>query len=200
MGWNTGYKPKGQSLTDFFTQQGGLRWTVPGLTYRVLDAALVNFTEYYAAVEKMNHETGERVVWAAIFRIRMYRMTRHDGNFAWKDQDETCGCLELNCPARLLKLLTPTDNANANEWRAACWARLNARKQAPTLKPGLAIAFTPGLAFRNGSTHDRMEVQRLRGSRVCLKDAQGYDGYILSNHQLSKMILSGRATFPTVSP
>lgn len=200
MGWTTGYKPKGESLTDFFTRRGGLRWTVPDLAYRVLDSALVNFTEYYAAVEKVNTVTGERIVWAAIFRIRMYRESSHDGNFAWKDQDETCGCLEVNCPARILKLLTPTDNEHANEWRAACWARIEARKRAPTLKPGLAIAFTPPLAFNNGLTHSRMEVDRLRGSRVRLKDANGYDGYYVSNQRLSKMIISGRATFPSVQP
>ena len=49
-------------------------------------------------------------------------------NFYYKDMDETMlpGCYE--CPAGILKLLTPTDNEYALAWRAECQKNIDKKK------------------------------------------------------------------------
>lgn len=49
-------------------------------------------------------------------------------NFGYKVVSEYCGPYETNCPKTILKMLTPTDNKWANEWRANCYANLDKAK------------------------------------------------------------------------
>lgn len=143
MGTTCTYKPKGQPLTEFFIQHGVLGWRDETVTKRtVLDGALVNLTEYYAAVEELDLQTGARRVWAAVFKITMVRVSREDSwghNFCYKDMDESMGPYQTNCPERILKLLTPTEYEHAISWREACWKRINDAKARPKLKPGMKI-------------------------------------------------------------
>lgn len=44
-----------------------------------------------------------------------------NGEFFWKDMDETCGPGQVECPQRILKLLTPTEYEYAKNWRKKCW-------------------------------------------------------------------------------
>lgn len=138
MGWTYTNKPKGGNLTQFFIDQGVLRWSngCPN-TYRVLDSAVVKLHTYYAAIEQTNKESGEREVWAAIFLLDF----KGDGscNFGWKDMDETMGPCEAECPERILKLLTPTTNDYANDWRQRCWNNINQRKAQPKIAPGCTV-------------------------------------------------------------
>jgi hypothetical protein len=83
-------------------------FTGPGLT--VLRSALVGFT-YYAAVQ---HSDGS--VFAGVALLRYCR----DGQFGYKDMDESMGPNEARCPKSILALLTPTDRPYAIEWRDRC--------------------------------------------------------------------------------
>lgn len=141
MGWTTTYKPKGEPVLDFFVRQGVFTWSsdCPN-TYRVLDSALVNLSTFYAAVEKTNKATGERQVWAAVILVRHYPKDPHY-NFGWKDMDESTFPVECSCPERILKLLTPTDHQSSNEWRAACWANIEARKARRHLPAGTVLNY-----------------------------------------------------------
>ena len=141
MGWMTTYKPKGEPVLDFFIRQGVFTWSedCPN-TYRVLDSALVNMRTFYAAVEQVNKETGRRIVWAAIVLVRHYPKDPCY-NISWKDMDEGCGSYETNCPERILKLLTPTDNEYALGWRAACWGNIEKRKARKSLPPGTVLKY-----------------------------------------------------------
>lgn len=143
MGTTCTHKPKGQPLTEFFIEHGVLSWGDDSpYTYEVLDSALVNLTEYYAAVEELDLQTGERRVWAAVFKITMVRVPREDPwghNFCYKDMDESMGPYQTNCPERILKLLTPTEYEHAISWREACWKRINDIKARPKLKPGMKV-------------------------------------------------------------
>jgi|SRR5690625_4163193 len=66
----------------------------------------------YLAIEQL--ETGE--VFAVVTLISF-----DDGEFYWKEISEDMGPFRSECPQRLLKLLTPTDNKYAKEWRKRCW-------------------------------------------------------------------------------
>ena len=141
MGWISTYKPKGEPILDFFARKGVFTWSedCPN-TYRVLDSALVNMRTFYAAIEQVNKETGRRIVWAAIVLVRHYPKDPCY-NISWKDMDESCGPCETNCPERILKLLTPTDNEYALNWRAACWTNIEKRKARRQLPSGTVLKY-----------------------------------------------------------
>ncbi len=51
------------------------------------------------------------------------RTSKHFGGYislSYRITPEDCGPAERNCPRDILAVLTPTDNDDANEWRAAC--------------------------------------------------------------------------------
>lgn len=145
MGTTCTHKPKGTSVAEFFLDHGVFRWSddLPH-TYRVLDTALVNLTEFYAAVEMVHKETGARRVWAAIIKVTFLRPSRGgpwSHNFCYKDMDESMGPFQTNCPERILKLLTPTDCLYAQNWRDDCWAKIEAKKARPKIVAGMQIKY-----------------------------------------------------------
>lgn len=151
MGTTCTHKPKGMPVVDFLVSHGCFTWSEDSpFTARVLDSALVNLTEFYAAVEHVDKQTGDRRVWAAVFKITMIRgpkrdrWTRDDSwdhNFCYKDMDESMGPYQTNCPERILKLLTPTEHEYAVKWREACWAKIEAKKARPKIKPGTCLLY-----------------------------------------------------------
>lgn len=149
MGTTCTHKPKGVSVTEFFVNHGVLRWGDDNPhTYKVLDTALVNLKEFYAAVEMIHKETGVRRVWAAMIKVTFTRTARAsryrdgwDENFCYKDMDESMGPCYHNCPERILKLLTPTENEYAAKWRAECWAKIEAKKARPKIKVGTCLLY-----------------------------------------------------------
>ena len=91
--------------------------------YNVKKSAMVGST-YYAAVEKVYEKVdgkdvyipeNERTTWAAIFLTSV-----ENGEFFYKDMDETSGPYNCDCPKGILKLLSPTDNEWALAWRENC--------------------------------------------------------------------------------
>ena len=91
-----------------------LTWESPVMRYRVLRSCLAGFT-YYAAVECVGKD-GSRDVVAAVSLVRYFR----DGTIGIKDMDESMGPNEARCPRTILKLLTPTTDDVANDWRRRC--------------------------------------------------------------------------------
>lgn len=65
-------------------------------------------------------------------------------NFWYKDMDETCGPGYYDCPQRILKLLSPTDDTFALEWRKKCELRNKARNQLRKLPKGSKIGLPNG--------------------------------------------------------
>ena len=77
MGTTCTYKIPGMSVEKFFLETGVLRWSDDEpYTYRVLDSAMVNLREFYAAIEMVNKETGERRVWAVVILVTFIRQGR----------------------------------------------------------------------------------------------------------------------------
>lgn len=139
MGTTCTNKPAGMSMKEFFIDHGVLNWGdhLPN-TYRVLETSY-KMPVFYAAVETVNKETGNRRVWAAVIKVTH---TRGDYGFCYKDMDESMGPCEANCPAKILDLLTPTDSERANEWRARCRSNLDvAAERKKHLAPGVLLAY-----------------------------------------------------------
>lgn len=140
MGWLWMNKPKGMKVTDFIVNHSGaLRWTDSPYDYKVLDTSIVQLKTFYAAVEQVHRETGERRVWAAVFLLGYAPKDYH--NFGYKDMDESMGPCESECPERILDLLTPTEYEHAKDWRARCRAYHAARKARPKITPGCTLVY-----------------------------------------------------------
>lgn len=67
---------------------------------------------YYAAYSNKAHPENVR----AIICLTQLK----DGDFSYKDMDESMHPYYYDCPKSILKLLTATDNELANEWRKNC--------------------------------------------------------------------------------
>ena len=165
MGWTYTHKPRGKHLFNFFSEEFNHEFG------RVLDVAPVGYTEAYIAYQVLDKEKKPEKVVAIMCLIRY---TRDHYNFGYKDMDETMGPYYYNCPARILKQLTPTDNETALAWRNACQERLDKRKARKKLKVGDMIRFDKALKFTDGSKLSDFIVVKLRPFR--LVDANGY-GY-----------------------
>lgn len=147
MGWTFSYKPASQSATDYLRKRL-LDCDNERGTWKTLATAQVGST-VYAAVERLVKATGERYVFAAVMLTQTD--SRSDYNFGWKDLDESMGPYQCDCPERILKLLTPTGNENAIQWRLSCREKrrqvAERKKLLSTIKPGMLLSFMEPFRF-----------------------------------------------------
>lgn len=132
MGWDFSHRDKGMTTKDFMQREFGAER--PILASGVVDGV------FYAAVQN-----GDEVFGAVVLMQR----AKDYFNFGYKAMDDAMGPWESQAPAKVLDLLTPTDNENANEWRARCRANL-----AKVLKKGDKVRFAERLSFTNGASLD----------------------------------------------
>jgi len=135
---------------------------------RVLASSLVGRRTYYAAVEWVPAASGEREVWGLVCLVRYNPRDREGLVFGYKDMSESMGPCESECPARILDLLTATQNTYALAWRERCRGRLSdraARGAKPTPKPGDVVVLAEPLLFRDGRTFSRFEAVAWPGRR-----------------------------------
>lgn len=117
MGTTVTFKSKNVSAVEwiqnnFLENHGSIR-------ERILGSASVNRV-VYAAVERQVLPRDTKVVYAVIYLLQ-YFSNRSDGrNFACKAMHEALLPFYYECPNSILELLTPTDDANANNWRQRC--------------------------------------------------------------------------------
>lgn len=133
------------TVTDYFKRQ----FEYEGSHCRLIDGALVARTEFYGAVEYIDDE-GFRPKGAVSAIVCLVKFCRGEYNFGYKDMDETMGPYVYRCPKRILDKLTPTDDKNANEWRAACRERI----AKPKPKKGDTVRFAKAITFNNGAEAD----------------------------------------------
>ena len=184
MGWTCTIKDKGEPFLKFFIDHGVFTWSADSpFSYQILDSALVNLKTFYAAVERVDKATGERQVWAAVILIDYHRRG-YITEVCWKDLDETMGPVRCRCPEKILKLLTPTDNKNANEWRARCWANIEHRKSCKNLPAGTVLKY-------NGRLYVKEETPSGFAHRTWVVDADG-KRWILSKGQLMEAEIISR--------
>lgn len=85
-------------------------------------------TTVYAAMEDIEKESGKRTVSAVVFPTAFETINGcHDFYYKWIG--ESAGPNENECPACILKLLTPTDSEWANHWRKECWENVTKRSE-----------------------------------------------------------------------
>lgn len=172
MGWTATHKQSGQSLTNFFIQTGDLRWSsYPDSSYTVLESAFVRLSEYYAAVECIEKATGAREVFAFVATVKLFRKGQDGYNISYKSETEDVGPIIRSCPARILDLLTPTEDRHAIEWRQACRDRLAKLAVLPTFKPGTKLEFAEPIRFKDGSEATQFVVRSARGGKVRVASA-----------------------------
>lgn len=92
-------------------------------------------TTWYGAVERYDKITQESVVIGVVALTRMDR----EGYFMVKTMEETSGPYSYECPESILKLLSPTDNEWANQWRENCRAVGHRKNELRVLPIGTKI-------------------------------------------------------------
>lgn len=114
MGWSYQHKPSSQSAEEFLIDNFSYT-TDSGREVKVIDCVIVK--DAYEDVAYMAVDRGDGRVTGLVCligeQVDYY-------NFGYKDIPESAGPAASYCPARILALLTPTDNDWANEWRAMC--------------------------------------------------------------------------------
>lgn len=144
MGWTS--QPMRESVKQWFTEL----WNKD--THEVLDVAIVKRNTLYAAI-RLKTGVSANQVFCIVFLLRW---SRGYYNFSYKDMSEFSGPNEIECPKRIMKLLTPLDdNSDPNGW-ARGWRdkvntywnvqeKLNSGKY--LVKTNEPVNFTNGLSF-----------------------------------------------------
>lgn len=92
----------------------------------VLKASSVG-NKVYVAVKDISNDENE--VTAFVFLTSTAFKNDDIHNFSFKSIHESCGPCYYDCPASILKLLTPTSSKYAQEWRNKCWEQIELKKQ-----------------------------------------------------------------------
>ena len=122
----------------------------------MLDVAQVGFTEAYVA-----YKCRDGRVIAIACHIRYYNAPYF--NFGYKDVSEDMGPYICNCPERILKQLSPTDNNWAKEWRKRCWESIRRKKKSSLIRDGDFIKFREPISFQGGETLNLFKVEKADG-------------------------------------
>ena len=151
----------------------------------LLKSAMVGST-WYGAV-KIN-ETG------TVNGTVMLTKTSGKGvyNFGYKDLSENSCPLEAKCPLGILKLLTPTDNDYANEWRNNCYKYHEEKKtkiSTSKVKDGQSVRFTTVLNSNVFKTGEEMTVTKIRVNgkvKWLYIDHEKFSAYYITSQNLNK--------------
>jgi hypothetical protein len=131
---------------------------------------------YYAAAQVLGNGIGGEI-FAIVCLVRWNPNDKEGMIFGYKDMDETMGPNEASCPEAILKLLTPTQNEHALDWRKRCLANLQRRSR--KLQDGDRIKLPAPMKFTDGHEGDEFIVEK-RGRRVVLRDPTSRLGYRIS--------------------
>ena len=100
-------------------------WETSNDNCKLIKSAMYGST-YYGAIQKTNSDTKESEVFAVVVLTSVENNKFF--NMSYKDMDETEHPFYYDCPESILKLLTPTNNKNANIWREKCRKRNKDKK------------------------------------------------------------------------
>lgn len=92
----------------------------------LLKSAMVGSVSYAAIERKSLSDSTDREVYAVICLTHV-DINDHF-NFKHKGMSEDCGSYESKCPMSILKLLTPTEDGSAVEWRKRCYEYHESKK------------------------------------------------------------------------
>ena len=118
-------------------------WKTSDGNCKLIKSAMYGST-YYGAIQKTNNNTKESEVFAVIVLTSVE--SNKFFNLSYKDMDETEHPFYYDCPESILKLLTPTDNENANIWREKCRKRNKDKKVLAKHEPIILTVKAPLLS------------------------------------------------------
>jgi hypothetical protein len=149
MGWTTTHRDKHISVQAFLIARNNCR-NEHG-SWEVLGCATVRNT-VYMAIRRVRAD-GSSYVFAGATLTKHWPRAKDGHNFGWKDLDESSGPCESDCPARILKLLSPLDPADdknqyAIAWRARCQANLARNKAVVKRQSGQLVFLECGAVFQ----------------------------------------------------
>lgn len=156
MGTTCSYKPSHVSAFDYLKSQGHFTWSGEEHTYADVDHSTVG-SVLYVAIKRTNKTSGDVSVFALV--VKTSSNAKEHYNFCYKDVCEDMGPVYVDCPARILDQLTPTDDKYALEWRKSCRDRLSSgklkRKILAAIKPGCRVIFSQPKKLANGALSSR---------------------------------------------
>lgn len=156
MGWTS--MPMNKPVKEWFREY----WEEGSNGYKVLDSALINYTEMYGAIKK--ESTGE--VFCAAFRVNFSPKSEY--NFMYKPMTEHVGPVIVNCPKRIFDLLTdlnPETAGYANEWRKRIKEKFKKRDLLKKLKTNNIIKTNDPLHFAGLGELSYFRKLKLKGYR-----------------------------------
>ena len=106
-------------------------WSSPKTEVSIVKSCMVGST-YYAALRVTDNETGNVEITAEV--VLTHTDSREYFNFGMKAISEDMGPAEDRCPTSILKLLSPTDNTYAIDWRDRCRKNIEKKKNPHALK------------------------------------------------------------------
>ena len=139
--------------------------------YQVVRSAM-HGSVYYAAVRSLLQRVDdhfeplpeeEQTVFGVVLLTKS--QMRDYNNFSYKGMDETCDPAYYDCPARILKLLSPTDNPSALEWRSKCRIKHQSKndpRSLDKLPAGTKIKFNLQCDSRAGKTGDAVICTKIK--------------------------------------
>lgn len=123
---------------------------------KVLASSIVSST-YYAAVEQRG-TNGFHAIFAAVILTSASKNRYGERSWGYKDMSEDMGPYRYDCPARILDLLTPTENETALQWRASCRQALQRKSRCKTLKAGMVVKLHHPMKFTDGAEIDTFKI------------------------------------------
>jgi len=144
---------------------------------RVIDSAFVGNRVWYAATEIIKGGEVQYVI-ALVCLVRWNPNAKDHYIFAYKDMEESMGPCEAGCPARILRLLSPTAKEGALDWRRRCLARL--RLHARKVSDGMRIRFPRSIKFSDGHSGTEFIVVK-RGEKITFRNGAGHGRYRISH-------------------
>jgi Domain of unknown function (DUF6927) len=134
-------------------------------TLQTLDGARVRNT-VYLAVRSTDKKTGRSFVFAAVIMISNTKK----GGFGYKDQSESMGPNQCDCPQRIMRLLSPLAElphiGYAADWRANVAAHHNEQRQRrqrrTSLSVGSIVTLPTATRFSGGIIASQFRVAHFR--------------------------------------
>lgn len=185
MGTSSSRRPEYTPVRVYLRQQ--IDYSNEDSRVRVLADTLINLTEYYAAVERLDLKTGERIVFGLVGLIS--HQPKSEYNITYKFMDEAMGPYKTKCPGFILDLLTPAKTEYGREWRSNCRNRSETKL---SLKSGDILEFSEPVNFTDGASCKVFTVREVRGQSVRVEGSGLYPSrYRLTRNLIKSRLLAG---------
>ena len=203
MGWLFQNGPlRHETPVDYLRRE--LTFDRDGVSAMVLDAAAVKGT-VYAAVRNRNVAESTDFVFCAVI---LFKNSERDG-FGYKDMTECMGPCEIDCPDRIMRLLSPVEQI-PNPSYAAAWRlrvaenkeqRRATKRMAAQLKPGVTIRLVDEATFgKSGVVATDFQLRYFRKGTPVFEPV-GVPGFLcqLNRESLATATIVARSTGETAA-